>query len=476
MKVTLIYPGITECGFDSLKGNEGSWMNHGLAVISAAIKAKGYEVNLIDLRRLTGWKHYRQVVEENVGDVVGITMMSVDYDAAIKAAKILKEVNQKVKICIGGPHASICPEELEPLQCIDYIIRGEGEITFPQILKNIDDGKKIPKVIDGHRPEDLDDSPWADRDLFNCLEEPFVPFLEAPFVTVIAGRGCKYNCNYCQPAERLMFGHKVRRRSVENVIDELKSLRERFNFKSWMLHDDCITEDRDWVMEFCRRYKEANFEQPFVVQSRADLICRNRDMIQAFYNAGLRLCIVGFESGSDRVLKFLRKGSGRAQNLEAAKILSEIGIKIWANYMLGLPTETKEEVLETYTMLEQIKPYHCSPAFYTPHPGSDLFKIGQDMGIHLITTHNSYRRNTYEPKIKGPDYKFLKEILYKSVALGSENQEPIPNFLTKTEKNYKSVPITEKLKTGIKVLIMKRMPKFYFFLSNFARKWRVYKN
>ena len=75
MKVTLIYPGITECGFNSLKGNEGSWMNHGLAVISAALKAKGHEVRLLDLRRLKGWKHFRQAVSESVGQIAGITTM-----------------------------------------------------------------------------------------------------------------------------------------------------------------------------------------------------------------------------------------------------------------------------------------------------------------------------------------------------------------------------------------------------------------
>jgi len=446
MKVTLIYPGITECGFNSLKGNEGSWMNHGLAIISAAVKAIGYEVNLIDLRRLTGWQHYRQVIADRAGEVVGITMMSVDYDAAVTAAKIIKKIKPETKVFVGGPHASICPEELEPLQCIDSIVRGEGEISFPQMLMDIADGKNPSKVVGGRRLENLDESPWADRDLFNCPEEPFVPFLKPPFVTLIAGRGCKYNCNYCQPAERLMFGHKVRRRSVANLIEELKYLRERFNFESWMLHDDCITEDRDWVIEFCRRYKEANFDQPFVVQSRADLICRNRDMVQALFDAGLRLCIVGFESGSDRVLKFLRKGCTRASNLKAAKILTNMGIKIWANYMLGLPTETRDEVLETYSMLKQMKPYHCSPAFYTPHPGSDLFEIGKSMGIHIISSHESYRRNTYEPKIKGPDYKFLKEILYKSVALGSEHHEPIPKFSIRGENNFQSVPITEKTK------------------------------
>src|SRR4030042_5395053 len=108
MKVTLIYPGITECGFNSLKGNEGSWMNHGLAILSSSLKSKGHEVNLIDLRRLRGWEHYRQVVANDIGEIVGITMMSVDYNAGVTAAEIIKEIKPATKIFVGGAHPSIC--------------------------------------------------------------------------------------------------------------------------------------------------------------------------------------------------------------------------------------------------------------------------------------------------------------------------------------------------------------------------------
>ena len=437
MKVTLIYPGITECGFDSLKGNEGSWMNHGLAVISAALKAKGHEVHLLDLRRLKGWKHFRQAVSESVGQIAGITMMSVDYDPAITAARIIKEIKPSTKVFVGGPHPSICPEELECLECIDHIVRGEAEITFPKMLEDIAAGKTLPKVTQGCRPENLDESPWADRDLFECQEEPFVPFLKPPFVTLIAGRGCRYNCNYCQPAERIMFGQKVRRRSVTNVINELKYLSDRYHFNSFMIHDDCLTEDRQWVMEFCRQYHAEGFTQPFVAQSRADIICKHPDMVEALSKVGLKLCIIGFESGSDRVLKFLRKGCTLAENLEAASICRKLGIRVWANYMLGLPTETKDEVLETLSMLKQIQPYHCSPAFYTPHPGSDLFDIGKEMGIHLMVDHASYRRNSFEPKVKGPDYDFLKGILYKSIATEEADCSDVSSLVKFKNKSRK---------------------------------------
>ena len=469
MKVTLIYPGITECGFNSLKGNEGSWMNHGLAILSSALKDSGHQVDLIDLRRLTGWNHYRRKVKKMVGEVAGITMMSVDFNPAIRAARIIKEVNKDAKVIVGGPHPSLCPEELESQECIDYIVKGEGEITFVKLLDDLDARLSSPKIIQGQLLKNLNESPWADRDLFNSPEEPFVPFLKPPFVTLIAGRGCKYNCNYCQPAERIMFGNKVRRRSADNVINELKYLRSRYSFNSFMIHDDCLTEDREWVIEFCERYKAEGFTQPFVAQSRADIICKNRDMVDALFNAGLRLFIIGFESGSDRVLKFLKKGCTRDQNNEAARICHETGIKIWANYMLGIPTETKQEVLETLSMLQEIRPYHCSPAFYTPHPGSYLFEKGKEMGIHLIATHDSYRRNTYEPKIKGPDYDFLMDILYKSSALAQRNYETIPPD-TDLGPAEALIAGLNKKRNLIRVFLMTRTPKLYHLLRKLKNR------
>ena len=464
MKIALVYAGITECGFNSIRGNEGSWMNHGLAIISAVSKKAGHEVVLLDLRRMTGWDDFRRRVSETNADVFGLTMMSVDYDSVAEAAAIIRDVRPESKIVVGGPHPSICPEELESVKSVDYIFRSEGELTFPKLLNSIEKRESFPRVIQGERLDNLDAAPWADRELFQSPEEPFVPFLKPPFVTLIAGRGCKYNCNYCQPAERIMFGHNVRRRSVANVIAELEVLRSKYNFNSFMIHDDCLTEDRSWVLEFCDSLKKEGFQQPFVAQSRADIICNNADMIKVMSQAGLRLMIIGFESGSDRVLRYLRKGCTRQKNLKAAQICRAIGVKVWANYMLGLPTETKEEVMETYTMLEEIRPYHCSPAFYTPHPGSDLFTIGKEMGIHLITNHKSYRRSTYEPKIKGPDYEFLTGILYKSVALGEDNFPP-----KETRENSPAQFFFKNLAGRLKIILLSRFPGLCQLLKRLMR-------
>ena len=421
MKVILLFPGISGVGFNSYgKGMEQSWISHGLCNISSYAKKEGYPTELIDLRCIKNWNHFEQIISEKKPDLVGITMMSVDYNPGIEAIKIIKKISPNTIIVAGGPHPTIMLEDITKVEEIDYIITGEGEISFTELLKDIDKGERPPRVIQGVSCEDLDKLPFADRELFQDLEFPLpVDGFERPFVTIIAGRGCKFNCNYCQPAERMIFGKKVRRRSPANAIEELVELRDRYNFNSMMIHDDCITEDRNWVMKFCRLYKEMGFTQPFACQSRADIICRNEDMVALMSEVGLKLMFIGFESGNQRVLNFLRKGTKVEHNYKAAEICRKYGVGIWANYMMGIPTETKEEVMDTVNMLKTIKPDHYSPAFYTPHPGSDLFNYCEEHGLSLIKSHDSFRRNATEAKIKGVDYDFLKQALMESRGIES---------------------------------------------------------
>jgi anaerobic magnesium-protoporphyrin IX monomethyl ester cyclase len=420
LKVTLIYPGIAGRGFNSLKqGMDAGWISHGLASLNAAAAAEGYGANLIDLRALQSWDHFRDLLAERQPDVVGLTMMSVDFNPVRVACEVIKEVNPNIITVGGGPHVTIALEDSMRMQHVDYLVTHEAEATWPKLLRAIDAGKPpTRRILRGETP-DLEAIPFADRDLFleewrkfgYDLDSPEVPFVEelpAPFVTIIAGRGCAYNCSFCKPGEDYIFGQRTRKRSVGNVIDELKMLRDRYHFRSFMFHDDCLTEDRAWVIDFTERYKAEGFTQPFFCQTRADIVVRHEDMVERMVDAGLRGYFVGFESGNQRVLNFLRKGTRVEQNLEAAEICRKYGIAIWANYMLGMPTETKEEVMDTVRMMKQIDPDYYSPAFFTPHPGTDLYDYVVEHDLSRITDYDSYRRNPTEPKIRGQDYEFLK--------------------------------------------------------------------
>jgi len=434
MKTTLIYPGIAGRGFDCLsQGMDAGWISHGLAYLSAAAKAQDFDVDLIDLRALKDWDHFRRELVSRQPDVVGLTMMSVDYNPVRKCLEIIQQVLPQATTIVGGPHVTLAVEDSLRLPSVDYLVTGEGEVTFPMLLQALARGEApAEQVIRGEAP-DLDAIPFPDRGLFleewrkfgynlDSPEVPFVKELPGPFLTIIAGRGCIYNCSFCKPGEDLIFGKGVRRAAPQTVIRELKELRYQYQFASFMFHDDCLTEDHHWVTEFCRLYREEGFSQPFFCQSRADIIVRHPDMVAMMAEAGLRGYFIGFESGNQRILNLLRKGTKVEHNLRAAEICREFGLVIWANYMMGMPTETKEEVMDTVNMIRQIDPDYYSPAFFTPHPGTDLYDYVAEQGLSLIEDYDSYRRNPTEPKIKGQDYAFLARALERSQQRTRGNQ------------------------------------------------------
>lgn len=426
LKTTLIFAGIAGRGFNSLQqGMDAGWISHGLASLSAAAKTQGFQVDLIDLRALRGWDHFREVLAQRAPDVIGVTMMSVDCNPARQVISLAKEVNPDIVTVIGGPHVTIALEDSLRIPNVDYLVTGEGEATFPRLLQLIEGGDPPPhRVLRGATP-DLDAMPFADRDLFldewrkwgYDLDSPEVPFaqeLPGPFATIIAGRGCIYNCSFCKPGEDYLFGKRTRRRSVDSVIAELHELTGRYHLASFMFHDDCLTEDRAWITEFTDKYIAEGFGLPFFCQSRADIIVKHDDMVARMAEAGLRGYFIGFESGNDRVLEFIRKGTTVQQNRQAARICRKYGITVWANYMMGLPTESREEVMDTVRMMKDIDPDYYSPAFFTPHPGTDLYDYVVEHDLSRITDYDSYRRNPTEPKIKGQDYEFLKWAMAES--------------------------------------------------------------
>ncbi|ODS32789.1 MAG: Radical SAM domain protein [Candidatus Scalindua rubra] len=190
---------------------------------------------------------------------------------------------------------------------------------------------------------------------------------------MMASRGCVYKCTFCSPHTTLVFGKGVRYRTVGSVIDELKVLRDKYNFRSLKFYDYTFTANAKWVREFCDEYMKNGFTQPFICQSRADLICIREDCVKQLSETGLKLMLVGFESGNQRVLDFLKKGTKVEHNLKAAEICKKYGILIGASFMLGIPTETREEALQTVKLAKQMRADFASVSFFTPIPGSSLY-------------------------------------------------------------------------------------------------------
>lgn len=409
MNVTLVFPCIRGFGgFNSLGKNEGCiYIQHGLASLSAVLKSRGHTVNLIDLRECSGWNDVYDKMKTSQADFFGVYMSTIDFHEGAKIAEYAKTLG--VPSIVGGPQPSICPEYVAENTQFDYVFVGEGEVTFPELVENKDD---FSRIVKGIHP-DLNSLPIEDRSIFNMekILATMHAFYPNPFVNVISGRGCPFRCGFCKPGEDMIFG-KFRMRSVENLMKEIEFLADRYDYKMLMIDDDSFTLNPEYVAEFCDSYESV--DRPFTIQSRADFIVRHPELVKRLHDAGCWMMVIGLESFNQRLLDFMNKDTTVEINVEAVKTCQSLGVKVWANVMYGLPTETKEEALETMDWIRKLKPFHHSPSFYTPIVGSYLYDYSKEHDL-LLSDDPAFLgcRSPTEPKIKGPDYKFLNGELYK---------------------------------------------------------------
>ncbi|MFA5714781.1 MAG: radical SAM protein [Candidatus Paceibacterota bacterium] len=420
MNISLVYPSIKNAGWSSLGNTQESlWINHGVASLAACLQHDGHTVKLLDLRDITSWGHFESLVRLDSALTYGVSMATLDYHEALQAAHIIRKAKPNALIIVGGPHPSICPEQVAKHRVFDYIVKGEGEVTLPKLVAS---PYSYPRIVQGERAN-LDALPIEDREVFNLKKifgasNPYSgkPFFSMPFLNVISGRGCVWKCGFCKPGEDMIFG-KFRMRSLEHFFLEIEYLNKKYDFQTLMIDDDSFTLNPDYTLKFCDLY-EQRVGKPFFCQSRADFIVKNPDVMQRLKQAGLDMVFIGFESGSQRTLDFMHKDTTVEQNFEAAEICHKLGIKIWANYMVGLPTETKEEMQATFDMIRKIKPEKPSGAFFTPIVGTELYDYCKQHGL-MVSEDPAVlgSRNPSVPKIKGVDYKWLRKQMYPNSRL-----------------------------------------------------------
>lgn len=407
MKVTFVYPGITVIGFNSLGGSchDTISINLGLGYISSYLKANSsHTADLIDLRDVRDWDDYICELAKRNPDVVAIYCNTVNFENSLKAAALARNLGKQV--VMGGPHATLDPESLLQSGFIDSVIVGEGEISFLRLVEDLSAGRKPARIIHGEKIDDLDDIPFPDRELYNMgriLSGPGIFPYKSRYVGIVASRGCHYNCAFCQPLEKNIFGRKIRTRSVANIVAEVEAVIKKYDANFIMFECDTLTTNKSWALELCAEMKK--IPVAWGAQSRADTI--DDELASAMHAAGCMVLFIGFESGSQRILNLLRKGITPQQSIQAGRICRQNKLLIFANYMLGVPTETLEDLEMTYLMMKEIEPELHSPSYFSPIPGSDLFDYCKDNDLIKTDGYEAYIRNPTLEKIKGIDYRLL---------------------------------------------------------------------
>ncbi len=382
-----------------------AWLDHSSGMTYTAAKNAGCDIDFLDMKSLHNDEQLKSAMQGY--DLIAFGLKSSYYPLGMKVIQFAKA--QGSKTIVGGYHATAAPEELLENPLIDYVFHKESELTFPQFLLN---PAQFPREIFGESVQNLDELPFMDRSMFRSPLEPVLSWWhggQRAFMTsIITSRGCPYRCAFCQPIEDNHFGKKLRRRSVDSVIEELALLKYLYNPDCLMIHDDTFLLQRNWLEEFIEKYPQIGL--PFWAAGRADGIIKYEDLVRKLVNVGWELISVGFESGSQKILNKMKKDTTVEQNLEAARIIKSTGAKIYANYMLGLPWETKADVQATMSMADAIDAEMPSWAYFTPYPGCELANEINENNWSLLDRNNYYRLPSGE-KVTNVDYSYLLSCL-----------------------------------------------------------------
>jgi len=416
-RVLLINPQIP---FDEqpAPSNNYGWIRLGIAYLSSPLKAQGHEVGLLDFRYLKGWFDVIPAVEKFAPDMVSISSNTMESQNAIKCGQMIKQHNPAILTCIGGIHASIAPLDFSR-RCFDIVVRGEGEVEIVDIANRLQNGGMILGTRWGETPN-LNTLPFPDRELWpnylDIINTPNHLKLEAPWVQMIANRGCPGKCRFCSgPGEQNHFTHEVdgkrvpfiRGRSVENVISEMVELDDKYHYKSIQFMDDQFIMSTYWMWRFCDGKEQFQPDKHYWAASRADIILRNKPLIERMYETGLDIMSVGFESFSNHLLKFWNKRVTAEQNYEAAAFLNDIGVRIFSNTIFGAPREDGkwyiEDDLANIEAIEKIKPATASKSIFNPIIGSELYQWAIDKNLidkPLTGAHNTCLKGVNQRKVR----------------------------------------------------------------------------
>jgi len=392
MKILLINPNlqIAEIGHYSkfIEKLRGVYPPIGLGYVASSLEKNGHDVKIIDCGAdIKLLENIENEVKKFDPEVVGIYVMTWTFRQANEIAKKIKKINPNVKIVIGGPNVSSFPNLSLKISEFDYAILGEGEITINKLIKEIEMGEgkgKLKKIkglifknngkvtLNKSRPiiSNLDGIPFPAWHLLPIKKYYDVFTREKKFITMITSRGCPYNCTFCDRKNRL--GNVFRMRSPENILAEIELLNSEYGIKEFMFFDDNFTVNKKRVIELCKLIRKNKLDIIWECRTRADLV--DKELLGEMKLSGCYRIRYGMEAGDDRILKVLKKRITVSQILDCVKITKEVGIEIFAYFMMGSPYESIETLEKTLKLALKIDPDFVAFSKTTIIPGTEILE------------------------------------------------------------------------------------------------------
>ncbi len=392
MKITFIFP-------PSLYQTKQTMPPLGIAWIAAVLRENGYpDVSLVDsvINKYSS-EDVVNILRKNTPDIVGVSFGTQNRFYAFDLIRLIRKNFPGILITVGGPHPTLtAPDILQNIPQVDIVVRGEGEYTTLDLVKTIDNNGDLSQVkgisfrgkngqVAHNFPRepiaDLDSLPMPARDLLPIDKyQQTIPLSDKICTSMISARGCPYNCVYCSTAEQ--WGHKIRHRSADNVIKEIKHLMSTYKLDGVGFFDDVFTMDKSRVIEFCQKLIKAKLNISWWCEARANTI--DKEVVDWMKKSGCEHISMAIESGSDKILKNIRKAITVEQGIAAAKIIKQAGIKLKVFFMHSLPGETYEDIKKTVFLsrylVNKIKVDEATQSLTMIYPGTALEQIAKENG------------------------------------------------------------------------------------------------
>jgi radical SAM superfamily enzyme YgiQ (UPF0313 family) len=366
----------------------------GLAYIGAVLEENDVKVTILDAPALDmDFQGYQRELANKHVDLLGVQTTTPTIKQALAVGKITKELHPECTVTMGGYHATFMPEQVLENDFVDVVVRNEGEYATLELvdaiendkpLRNIDginyrDGDRIVETPKRRPIEDLDALPFPARHLLP-MSEYMLFGRKQVLATMICSRGCPMGCSFC--ASSAMHGRRVRFRSPENAAAEMEQVVDDFKVRMVGFMDDTFTLFPKWVDSFCKGIISRGIDVVWGCTARVDRF--NKELLSQMWKAGCRTLLFGVESGNQKILDNVQKGTKVGQAKRAFKTAKDIGMHTIASMTLGMPGESKTTIDETIGFAKRVNPDYALFSLATPYPGTKFYELASKMGLIRI--------------------------------------------------------------------------------------------
>jgi radical SAM superfamily enzyme YgiQ (UPF0313 family) len=479
LKILLIQPPWENLNLHIQKTVKNTQPPLGLAYIAAVLKKNNFNVSILDAQVLNiSKKDSKKNIIKKSPDLVGITATTSVINNAFKTAEMIKKYLPNTKIVIGGRHASIQPNESLKKPYIDFVIRGEGEYTFLELVKELE--KKKPKYsrIDGlsfklnkriiHNKDrkliiNIDEVPIPARDLLPMDKYHPTPanHRREPATTIITTRGCPFNCIFCSTS----LGKIVRAHSPEYIVNEIECLIKNYKIKEVIFLDDTFTFNKKRVIDLCNLLIKKKLDLTWSCMTRSETM--DLELAKKMKEAGCQYVGFGIESVTPKILATLNRGCPIETINKSIKICKKAGLFVRGFYLIGSPGETIKTIKRNIKHAKKMGLDLASFSIICPYPGTKLMEYAEknnllytknwsyyDSGQPIMKLHNLSRKDLIYWYEKSFQKFFLR-----------------PNYIIKQIFKIRTKQDFLKYTSTFTALCKREYKKSFNYLKNKKRKW-----